>query len=274
MKVAELLNEDIFAKGDELMAAVNDDTSRKASTPTSISTNRAPLGRQTGTTRGLPVYYAFSYKTAPSATDLLSSFKGKGPFKFPPARRDKFMDAAASHVAQEMRKMNLQPDVIATPESTSPLAADFANLVADKLGVKARSINAFKKLKNTIDLDGPRDEVRAAIVSKHIYMDHFNEKFTGDEKKRQTALRDLITQIIRIIRKHGYLAAKEVNKPMLKFVKNIVTPNVDPQSLAGKDVMVIDDILSSGGTMSDIFRAAKELGAKSVFGCTLFARTS
>jgi len=60
-------------------------------------------------------------------------------------------------------------------------------------------------------------------------------------------------------------------------VTNIMEPDLhgdDEYSLMDKDVMIVDDVLSSGGTMSDLFRAAKELGAKSVFGCTLFARTS
>jgi hypothetical protein len=273
------VKEDVFAKGDELLAAVNNDTHPRASDEKHINTNRRPLGSQTGTTRGIPVFYAFSYKPSEvpgGSTELLKSFKGKGPFKFPEARREKFIADTTTHMAAELKKMKRVPDVIATPQSTSTAAAEFAEALASKLGVEAKKIGAFKKTPG-MDVTGDKDATRAEIMKHHIDMEYFDEKFTGDEESRRTTLRDLTSAIIRSIKRHGYIVAKEINKPHLKFVKNIMQPDLhgdDEYSLMDKDVMIVDDVLSSGGTMSDLFRAAKELGAASVFGCTLFARTS
>jgi hypothetical protein len=272
------VTEDVFAKGDELLAAVNNDTNPRASEPKRISTNRRPLGAQSSTTRGNPVFYAFSYKPSEEpggSTELLKSFKGKGPFKFPEARREKFIADTTAHMAAELKKMKRVPDVIATPQSTSTAAAEFAEALATRLGVEAKKIGAFKKTPG-IDV-ADKNLAREAIMKHHIDMEYFNEKFTGVEESRRTTLRDLTSAIIRSIKRHGYIVAKEINKPHLKFVKNIMQADLhgdDEYSLIDKDVMIVDDVLSSGGTMSDLFRAAKELGAKSVFGCTLFARTS
>jgi ribose-phosphate pyrophosphokinase len=41
-------------------------------------------------------------------------------------------------------------------------------------------------------------------------------------------------------------------------------------SVKGKDVVVIDDMISSGGSMLDVCRQVKEMGAKRTFVCTTF----
>ncbi len=278
MKVQELF-EDVFVKNGELLAAVNTMTGPRASTTTAISTNKHGLGKQSGTTRGIPVYYAFAYKPSDEpggSTEILKSFKGKGPFEFPPARRAKFLHDACEYMASEFKKHKLTPDIIVTPQSTSTVTAEFANALGDALGIQARKIGAFKKAPG-IDVSGDKEVTKAEVMKKYIDMEYFNEKFSGDEEARRTALRDLTSAVIRSIRKNGTIVAKELDKRMLKFVKNIMQSDLqgdDEYSLMDKKVLVIDDVLSSGGTMSDLFRAAKELYAADVFGCTLFARTS
>lgn len=266
--------EDVKAVNGELLAAVNPSTSRSPSGETYINTNMRPLGKQTGTTRGETVFYAFSYHPSDTSTDLLKSFKGKGPFNFPDARRDKFLDQATSHMASEFKKMGLKPDVIVTPESSSSVTNLFAHALGDKLGVEAQKLSAFKKNTDT-KITADKETTLAQIIKTHIDMEYFNQKYSGETKSK--ALIDLANQIRRSIAKNGYIVAKEIHKQDLKFVKNIVAPDLhdeDEYSLIDKDVMVIDDVLSSGGTMSDLFRACKELGAKSTYGCCLFARTA
>lgn len=277
--LCEALYEDIFVKGDELLAAVNNDTSRKPSTPTSISTNLRPLGHQTGLTRGLDVFYAFSYKPSDEpggSTELLKSFKGKGPFKFDPRRRDKFIDDATTHMAAEFKKMKRVPDVVVTPQSSSTVVSEFASALADKLGVQAKKIGAFKKA-DAIKLPDDRDEALKLIADKYVDKAYMHEKFKGDAETRERAIKEIATAVRRSIKKHGHIVAKELPKFYAKFVKNIVDHTLsgdDEYALMDKDVMVVDDVLSSGATMSDLFRACKDLGAKSVYGATLFARTS
>jgi adenine/guanine phosphoribosyltransferase-like PRPP-binding protein len=277
---AQALYEDIFVKGDELLAAVNtSSTVRKPSTPTSISTNLRPLGRQTGLTRGLDVWYAFSYKPSDEtggSTDLLKSFKGKGPFKFTDARREKFIDDTTTHMASEFKKMNRVPDVIVTPQSSSVVVAEFATALAKKLGVQSAKIGAFKKA-DAIQLPEDKEKALTLIQSKYIDLDYILEKFKGDDKQIDVVMREISLAVYRSIKKHGHIVAKELPKMFSKFVKNIVDNALegdDQYILWDKDVMVVDDVLSSGATMSDLFRACKDLLAAKVWGCTLFARTS
>lgn len=270
------LCEDVFAKDDELMAAVNPDSSRKPSTPTSISTNRRPLGRQSGLTRGLDVFYAFSYKPSEEpggSTELLKSFKGKGPFKFSEARRQKFLDEATTHMANEFKRANMRADVIVCPQSSSSLLTDFASLLADKLNIESKKIGAFKKTE-VVDLPEDRAEALKYIAKKFIDYKYMDEKFTGDENKRNEAIKDICDAVYRSIKKHGVITSKELPKFYAKFVKNIMDIGDLDDTLDGKTVMVVDDVLSSGSTMSDLFRLCQELGAEKVFGATLFARTA
>lgn len=273
------LYEDIFVKGDELLAAVNSSTERRPSTPTAISTNLRPLGHQTGLTRGLDVWYAFSYKPSEEpggSTELLKSFKGKGPFKFDPKRREKFIDDATTHMAAEFKKMKRTPDVIVTPQSSSPVVAEFASALADKLGVQAKKIGAFKKA-DAIKLPDDKAEALKQIADKYVDRAYMDEKFSGDETQRDRAIDEISKAVYRSIKKHGHIVAKELPKFYAKFVKNIVDNALegdDEYALMDKDVMVVDDVLSSGATMSDLFRACKDLLAAKVWGATLFARTS
>lgn len=272
--------EDVFVQGDELLAAVNTSSTKpRASEPDRISTNLRPLKHMASLTRGVPVYYAFAYKPSDlpgGSTEILKSFKGKGPFKFPEQRRDKFIDDSTDHMAAELKRMKLVPEVVVTPQSSSAVTAEFAANLADRLGVQSQKLGAFKKAA-AVDVSGDKELTRAEVLKRHIDTEYFEEKFNGDEESKRTALRDLTSAIIRSIKKNGYIAAKEIDKRMLKFVKNIMEPDLqgdDEYSLMDKRVMVVDDVLSSGGTMSDLIRGVKDLGASDVFGVTLFARTA
>lgn len=276
---ASLIVEDVFADGDTLKAAVNSDTTRRSSTPTSISTNLRPLGKQTGTTRGVDVYYAFSYKPSKDtagSSDLLNSFKGKGPLKFTVKQRQKFLNDATTHMASEFKKLNKIPDVIVTPQSSTSTVSDFANMLADKLGVHARKIGAFKK-SSPIELPDNKQEALELIKRKYVDYDYIEQVFKGDESQKDSTANEIAKTIYKQIKETGKLEVKHLYKVTAKFVKNIFDSSLegdDEYSLMDKDVMVIDDILSSGATMSDLFRAVKDLGAANVYGATLFARTT
>jgi len=270
------LLEDVFAKGDELLAAVNSDTAVKASTPDKISTNLRPLGHQSSTTRGDTVYYAFTYKPSDVTTALLKSMKGSGPYQLTDARRAKFLDDVTAHMAKQFQAMNKVPDVIVTPASSSEFLSDFASALADKLDVKARHIGAFKKAK-VIELPDDREAALKAIMAKHLDKAHIDKEFRGDEAARAKMEREVAGAIYRSIKKNGHIVAKELPKMYGKFVKGFVDSALsgdDEYSLMDKNVMVVDDVLSSGSTMSDLFRVAKELLAKNVYGAVVFARTS
>lgn len=270
--------EDVFARNGELFAAVNSSTTLRPSTPNSISTNLRPLGHQKGLTRGLDVFYAFNYKPSDAddgSTNLIKSLKGSGPFKLSDARRDTFVAESAKHMAKQFNRLHIQPDVIVAPNSSSPLVSLFAADLARELGVKASHISAFKKTRPELPED--REEAIKHVLDIYIDQQHMDEKFHGDLADRKHAERELALAIIRSIRNTGHIEAKKLPKMYAKFVKNIMVSALhgeDEYSLMDKSVMVVDDVLSSGSTMSDMFRICKDFGAVEVIGATLFARTA
>ena len=268
-----LLLEDVFAKNGELFAAVNPDTRPKASTETTISTNLRQLGHSSSLTGGDTVFYAFTYKPSDTSTELLKSIKGKGPFQMSDQRLGKFLDDTTSHMAAEFKKIGVTPGVIVTPQSSSTLTAEFAEMLADKMNVAARKIGAFKKAK-AIELSDDKEEAYKQIMAKYLDADAIAAKFAGDPAQME---REVAQAIYRSIKRNGHIVAKELNKMYLKFVKGFVDSDLhgdDEYSLMDKDVMVVDDVLSSGGTMTDLFRVSRSLGAASVVGACLFARTA
>lgn len=268
-----LLTEDVFAKGDELLAAVNDDTKNSPSTPGRINTNRHALGRMASTTRDTPVYYAFSYVPDEKTTAVLTSIKGNGPYSLTDVRRSKFLNDATQHMAAQFKRMKLQPDIVITPRSSSPFLHDFAERLADAMGVETGFLDAFSKT----DVDLPPDPAAALeYIKKHLIdYDYIEKKFVGDKAA-------MIDELAKMIRKNikdngGKLAAKAIWKPYAKFVKGFMRHNLEGDheyDLIDKNVMVVDDVLSSGTTFSELFRIAKdELQAAEVWGAALFSRT-
>ena len=265
--------EDIFVQGGELLAAVNDDRTRRASDHDRIVANRRPLGRLTGTTRETPVYYAFSFVPGDASTEMLKTLKGHGgQYVLPAARRDTFIKDAAGHMAAQFKALHLKPDVIVAPSSSSPLLRDFATVLAKELGVQVGLLNAFSKVKIP-DLPADREQAMAMIRQKFIDYDYLEKKFKGDKDK---AVADITKNVYYNIRKHGYLSAKELHKQYGKFVMGFLKHDLsgeDEYSLLDKTVLVVDDVLSSGSTFSELFRIARdELGAADVYGAALFAR--
>lgn len=271
----QFLADDIFVKDGELKAAVNTATNRRASSADSINTNRRPLGRVSGTTRETPVFYAFSYVPSDTSTEILKSLKGKGKYHLPSARRETFLKDATQHMANQFALMRVKPDVIVAPTSSSPFLYDFASSLATEMGIPVGYMNAFAKAE-VVDLPKDKADALAYIKRKFIDYDYLERKFTGDKDK---AVEDIALNVYYNIKKHGgHLVAKEIFKQYGKFVMGFMQHSLqgdDEYSLLDKKVMVVDDVISSGTTFSELFRIVKdELGAKEVFGTALFSRTT
>lgn len=271
----QFLADDIFIRDGELKAAVNTDTGRRTSTSSSINTNRHALGRITSVTRDVPVYYAFSYIPSDVSTEILRSLKGKGKYTLPAARRESFIKDATQHMAQQFAAMKIKPDVIVAPASSSPFLHDFAEALAKEMRITSGYLNAFSKTEAT-NIPHDKEEALEYIKRKFIDYDYLEKKFKGDKDK---AVHDIALNVFYNIRKHdGHLVAKEIFKQYGKFVMGFMKHDLsgtDEYDLLDKKVMVVDDVLSSGTTFSELFRIVKdELGAKEVFGAAMFSRTN
>ena len=265
------IHEDIFAKGDEILAAVNTDTVRRPSEPDRINTNRKQLGRTTGTTRGDPVYYAFSYLHSDESTKLLSSIKGKGPYTLSDVRRDKFIDETAAHMAVQLKASGIKPDVITAPRSSSKLLHTFATALAAKLRIDEIHLSAYRKVKHSL----PAERTAAIKYIKQHFVDHayLDKEYHGIDR---VEFEDRIAKgVYSNIRKNdGEMTSKGLDKVASKFVKGLFDVDELDDTLDGKSVLIVDDVLSAGTSMTNLFQIAKDLGAAKVCGAVIFARTS
>ena len=264
-----LIREDVFSKDGEVVAAVNAASTPRASTDKAISTNRpARLRSNTGYTRGDPVYYAFSYISSDESTKLLSSLKGKGPYSMDDLKRHKFLEETAAYIAQHLKA--LKPDVITAPRSSSNLLHEFADLLSRKLGIEEVHLNAYRKSDHKL----PEDREEALEYIKKHFIDHayIEAKWAGDPKEAEERTAKSVYSSAK--RNDGVVTAKGLDKATAKFVKGIFDVDELEDTLDGKNVLVVDDVLSSGTSMSNLFQVAKDLGAAKVFGAVIFSRTS
>lgn len=266
----QFLRDDVFAKDGDLKMAVNGPGKPRASEPGNISTNLPNKVRATtSNTGGVPVYYAFSYVPDEHTTDLLSSIKGRGPFTVDDLRRHKFLEETASYIAKYLK--DLAPDVITAPKSSSNLLHEFAEILARKLGIENVHLAAYHK-KEHAPLPEDRDKAMAYIKAHFIDHAMLDAKYNGDE--RDAFESEIAKGLYYKLKGGGVLDAKRVHKPHAKFVKGYYDVGDLDDTLDGKNVLVVDDVQSSGSTMNDVFRIAKDLGAAKVFGAVIFSRTT
>lgn len=264
------MREDVMSKDDELLAAVNGPGAPRASTARVISTTLpSRLRASTSHTRGDPVYYAFSYVPSEESTKLLSSMKGKGPYRLDGPRLDRFIEETAAYVAGHL-KGGMRPDVITAPRSSSNLLQRFARALADRFDAPLH-LNAFRKADHKLPLD--RDAALAHI--KRHYVDHayLDLKYHGTDR---AALEDRVAKSVysSARRNGGVVTAKGLDKATAKFVKGIFDVDALENTLDGQRVLVVDDVLSSGASMNSLFQVAKDLGAAQVYGAVIFSRAT
>lgn len=264
----QFLKDDVFADKGELKMAVNTATQPRASEPNRINTN-VPHRLRATTTGGAPVFYAFSY--VGHSTEILNSIKGKGPYTVDDVRRHTFLEETAEYVASNLKRAKLEPDVLTAPKSSSGLLHEFAQILADKLGVKNVHLAAYHKKEHKL----PADKALALEYIKKHFIDHamLDVKYHDDETRED--FEDQIAKgLYSKLKDGGVLDAKKVYKPHAKFVKGYYDLGDLDDTLDGKNVLVVDDIQSTGSTMSDVFRIARDLGAAKVYGAVIFNRTT
>lgn len=267
-----LVREDVFAQDGKLKLAVNGPGPARASTPDRISTNLPNrLRATTSNTGGTPVFYAFSYVPSEETTELLKSIKGKGKYEVDDVRRFKFLDETASYIAKHLKDSKLAPDVITAPRSSSGLLKEFAEILARKLGIENVHLAAYHKKEHP---KLPSDRAEAMEYIKNHFIDHamLDAKYHGED--REAFENEIAKGLYYKLKDGGVLDAKKVHKPHAKFVKGYYDLGDLDDTLDGKNVLVVDDVQSTGSTMNDVFRIAKDLGAAKVYGAVIFNRTT
>jgi hypothetical protein len=234
---------------------------REASTKDTISTSFKRIPYKTSIKGSDPIYSILNYISSDQTTKLLTSLKGKGPYQV----NDKILDQFLTGVVGASKKIidHLDPTVIIYPKSSSDLLKKFVEKLKSAYPNIKVADEAFIK---TVLKAGDEE---AMINTAHPDWKKFAEE-------NPEAVSDLKKSLARNI-KDGNLELKKLYKPYTKFIKNFVELKDAYQTLEqvmGQKVIVVDDILSSGTTMLEMFRQLKEFEPELIAGLTIFKRTS
>ena len=253
------LLESIYAAANELKITRQHDPG--ASTRDAISTYIKRIPYETRVQGSEPIYSILNYIPNEESTKLLTSLKGKGPYIVNPEHLDHLLRQVV--VACRRIIVDVKPDVIVYPSSSSGLLKKFVGMLHETYPTIAVGGEAFvKKILKAGDEE-------ALINTKHPDW----EKFAREHPKS-------VVELKRSLKNHlsdGVLELKKLYKPYLKFIKNFIELKNAAQTLdqvIDQNVLVVDDVLSSGATMLEMFRQLREFEPKSLSGLTIFKRTS
>jgi phosphoribosylpyrophosphate synthetase len=157
-----------------------------------------------------------------------------------------FLTRSAIYAARVLRSFNI--DIIVSPKSSSPITKLFA-----------------QELQKRTNYDFYIDSFTKAIDMNQITVDKDHPAIT------EKLIKSLETTLERN-RKKGFISVKNFQVKDRKFIKNIfdlVDPRLE-KKVGEKNVLILDDIVSSGSTSEDIYRILKTHGANETTVLTLF----
>lgn len=234
---------------------------KETSTPDTISTSFKRIPYKSTIKGSEPIYSILSYVSSPESTKLLTSLKEKGPYEVKNRQLDDLLTGVVGACKQIIA--HLDPQVILYPKSSSPLVKKFADMLHKAYPKIEIADEAFvKKILQAGDEE-------AMINTQH-----------PDWKKFASENPDAVDELKKSLKRHikdGNLELKKLYKPYVKFIKNFVEMKDASATLdhvIGKRIIVIDDILSSGSTMLEMFRQLREFEPEAISGLTIFKRTS
>jgi len=214
------------------------------------------LGKSVGKSKFLPRvsksqttegYTVFSvYQMRKGSSKIVKSLKKKTAIQMTREDYDHFITRTAIFIAGRILK---KTDVVVTPSSTSFILDDILDkLVSINPKIKYIRETFHKNDANKIKIDYSKFEVSDKV--KHM-----------------------LEGILAKAKIEGFLEVKKIPKQFRKLVTNILIPDNSrllPKYIDGKNVVVLDDVLSTGGSFVEMARYVENLSPKSVSGVSLF----
>lgn len=138
-------------------------------------------------------------------------------------------------------------DVIVYPQSSSKLLKYFGEQIGKKCNAKLIPDSFIKSLPSEITIDTGGIEIDLNTF-KGLY------------------------KIIENAEKNGYFELKKVPIQFRRFFTGYIKLSKTDYSFVDKNVLVVDDVLSSGATISEIYKILHANGAKSITGITILKK--
>jgi len=207
------------------------------------------------------IYSLLNYVSSETTTKILKSLKGSGAYKVNEKQFAALMNQVKAAAGILVKR--IKPDIIIYPKSSSSLVKQFVDEIHAAYPTAEVLSDAFiKKALNA-------EDVEPLINTNHHLWKKFSEENPDSVKELKRSLKNQI--------KNGELELKKFYKPYLKFIKNFIELK-DAYTVLEKvldsNVLVVDDILSTGSTMIEMIRQLKEFEPSNVAGLTLFKLTS
>lgn len=184
----------------------------------------------------------------PELNKILTSIKGKGPYEIDGGSYDAFISRTAVYVAKILKGQNI--DLALTIESKSGLAMDMLKKLKTHFSFKVKDIaNAVKKNPNIEDIS--LDDSGKLDTTEKIkqYFDQIKAKAEENE----------------------YFKISDIGLSWLRqYVVNwLMIPEETKAAIKGKDILLIDDYMTSGITMKAAIKLIKLADAKSITAVTI-----
>ena len=176
------------------------------------------------------------------ATNILKKLKA---MKVDKNAYSQFLTRSAVYATRVIRDLKI--DVIVTPRSSSSLTHDFAEKLSERNPGITFMLDSF---------------VKADDPSKITISDEFKKLSDSTFKKLEGSIRRGV--------KLGYFQMKWILPPYRKFLRNVFSYVGNAKKFEGKNVLIVDDVISSGSSVGAIFQTLQEAGADSVICLTLF----
>lgn len=196
-------------------------------------------------------------------TQMLKAIKGQPSiYTFDNRARERLLNDVAIYINKRLVwTKDYKIDYIIYPKSTSSINKDLAHKLGQLSKVQVMDDVLMKKK------IGDNLEEVASVLDSYFYKD---EAIAAIGEKRYT---DMKKSIIRAMKNNNTLdiIIKKISPPQnRKYLKNLLKFEKDVEYLRDKNVLVIDDILSTGKTMQDALELVRNAGAKRSIGFTIF----
>jgi phosphoribosylpyrophosphate synthetase len=221
-------------------------------------------------TGNIPIFSNYLYKSSPTCTGILKSLKDEGPYNIDEKTVAKFLRDTAQRSAVLIKTRKI--DTLIFPKSSSGFLLAFVEYIKYELGNYPINVIADSIIKKQID----DIAFQSGDIDGLINFEH--PSFHTLQVSTIKALKKQIVRNVKMNSEAGngkVVSIKDLHKMHTKFVFNFLELVEGlSEDLHNKNVLIVDDILSSGSTFAEMVRNVKNEKIKSVMGLTIFKSTT
>lgn len=215
--------------------------------------------------RNKKIFSLYNYKSDSASNDIILSLKNQGPYEIDTEVYNKFLHDSATYAKKIMAYQQI--DFVIYPVSSSKFLKDFVSLIENETHITFIKDAIIKKqIKNV-------EEYAEEMIDKDYY---------GYAKLTDAKKKSIIKSIINNVKKNEAsgkgsiitlknVASKRDSHYISKFME---IANDDILEVENKNVMIIDDLIGSGTSFSDMIRVVDEFAPSEIFGLTIFKRAN